>query len=326
MTASCDYYIKLSIGLNLSNLSMSVTGPRYNINSIRKLNEIDLQTAKEGDESTSWHNKYKSSSYIFIGGLDYRLTEGDVIIVFSQWGEPIDIHLVRDKKTGVSKGFCFLAYEDQRSTNLAVDNANGMQLLARSLRVDHTLEYRPPEEEEEKTTTKEEEEKKKRDGSKSEVKTERERNQNDLEVDQQVESKRRTKTKWREETDRMNLDHQRRSSQQEHEQETNWRRRKQNRSSSEQADHKEDHKNREQTRRNSTTTQQRAEKESTISVNTQGTSINPPDELVQSTTTNTTTSTTTATNALKKLYTPTGAEGKGLGVFGALQSTKFFRP
>jgi hypothetical protein len=31
------------------------------------------------------------------GGLDNRLTEGDVIAVFSQYGEPVDINLARDK-------------------------------------------------------------------------------------------------------------------------------------------------------------------------------------------------------------------------------------
>ena len=35
-----------------------------------------------------------------VGGLDPRLTEGDVAIVFSQWGEPIDVVLIRDQKTG----------------------------------------------------------------------------------------------------------------------------------------------------------------------------------------------------------------------------------
>ena len=32
---------------------------------------------------------------------------------------------MRDRKTGESRGFCFLAYVDQRSTDLAVDNLNG---------------------------------------------------------------------------------------------------------------------------------------------------------------------------------------------------------
>lgn len=37
-----------------------------------------------------------------------------------RYGEIVDVNLVRDKGTGKSKGFAFLAYEDQRSTILAV--------------------------------------------------------------------------------------------------------------------------------------------------------------------------------------------------------------
>lgn len=40
----------------------------------------------------------------------------------------VSINLVRDKKTGKSKGFAFLCYEDQRSTILAVDNLNGIKV------------------------------------------------------------------------------------------------------------------------------------------------------------------------------------------------------
>jgi RNA recognition motif-containing protein len=38
------------------------------------------------------------------------------------------VNLVRDKTTGKQKGFCFLCYEDQRSTILAVDNFNGIKV------------------------------------------------------------------------------------------------------------------------------------------------------------------------------------------------------
>lgn len=58
--------------------------------------------------------------------------------IFSQYGEPTYINLVRDKETGKSKGFCFLKYEDQRSCDLAVDNLSGAQVLGRMLSVDHT--------------------------------------------------------------------------------------------------------------------------------------------------------------------------------------------
>merc|ERR1712176_650112 len=65
------------------------------------------------------------------------MTEGDVVIVFSQFGEIVDVNLIRDKATGKSKGFAYVCYEDQRSTILAVDNMNGYQVLNRTLRVDH---------------------------------------------------------------------------------------------------------------------------------------------------------------------------------------------
>lgn len=45
--------------------------------------------------------------------------------LFSRYGEIIHVELIRDQKTGKSKGFAFLQYEDQRSTVLAVDNLNG---------------------------------------------------------------------------------------------------------------------------------------------------------------------------------------------------------
>ena len=64
------------------------------------------------------------SAYIFIGGLHFDLTEGDVITIFSQYvlaqavghvsnskrryGEVMDVNLPRDKQTGKTKGFGFL--------------------------------------------------------------------------------------------------------------------------------------------------------------------------------------------------------------------------
>lgn len=123
---------------------MSVTGYMYNINATKKLGELELSEGLEGNRS--WHHQFKDSAYIFIGGLHPGLTEGDIVIVFSQFGEIVDINLIRDKSTGKSKGFGFICYEDQRSTILAVDNMNGFQLLKRTLRVDHVGKYKAPKE------------------------------------------------------------------------------------------------------------------------------------------------------------------------------------
>eukprot|EP00731_Ephydatia_muelleri_P030039 Em0021g562a len=116
-----------------------------NVKAIKKLSETELRLGL--DTKKSWHEMYEGSAYIFVGGLDFDLTEGDVLSVFSQYGEIININLVRNKKTGKGKGFCFIGYEDQRSTILAVDNLNGIKLCGRTLRVDHVKEYRRPKDE-----------------------------------------------------------------------------------------------------------------------------------------------------------------------------------
>ncbi|KAK7794839.1 hypothetical protein R5R35_002139 [Gryllus longicercus] len=120
--------------------------PMTNVKNIKKLSEQELRR----NLKTSWHDQYRDSAWVFVGGLPYDLTEGDVICVFSQYGEVVNLNLVRDKDSGKPKGYCFLCYEDQRSTDLAVDNFNGIKLLGRTLRVDHVQNYKAPKDSEKK--------------------------------------------------------------------------------------------------------------------------------------------------------------------------------
>ncbi|KAM0946613.1 putative transcription factor C3H family [Dioscorea sansibarensis] len=117
---------------------------------VKRIQKINSTEASLGiSEEASWHTKYKDSAYVFAGGIPYDLTEGDLLAVFAQYGEIVDVNLVRDKSSGKSKGFAFIAYEDQRSTILAVDNLNGAKILGRIIRVDHVNKYKKKEEEEE---------------------------------------------------------------------------------------------------------------------------------------------------------------------------------
>ncbi|KAI8770620.1 RNA-binding motif protein, X-linked 2-like [Biomphalaria glabrata] len=118
--------------------------PLTNIKNLQKINERELELGIIGKKS--WHDEYKDSAWIFIGGLPYDLSEGDIICVFSQYGEIVNLNLVRDHKTGKSKGFAFICFEDQRSTVLSVDNLNGIKILGRTIRVDHVKEYKVPKE------------------------------------------------------------------------------------------------------------------------------------------------------------------------------------
>ncbi|KAF3903665.1 hypothetical protein AA313_de0207096 [Arthrobotrys entomopaga] len=108
------------------------------MNVIREVLSLTRREIDEGiPDSASWHQDYRHTAYIFIGNLPFELSEGDIIAIFSQYGEPVHLHLARDKDTGKSRGFGWLKYEDQRSTNLAVDNLTGCSVLGRKIRVDH---------------------------------------------------------------------------------------------------------------------------------------------------------------------------------------------
>ncbi|MEQ2176577.1 hypothetical protein GOODEAATRI_029362, partial [Goodea atripinnis] len=143
------------------------------------INELNEREADLGiKEAVSWHSEYKDSAWIFVGEaftkhhhvlwkpgchkskIITEMPQQDSFIQLRgvaenvkhratfynpvRYGEIVNINLVRDKKTGKSKGFCFVCYEDQRSTILAVDNFNGIKIKGRTIRVDHVKDYRPP--------------------------------------------------------------------------------------------------------------------------------------------------------------------------------------
>ena len=55
-----------------------------NMKNQQKMNEKELSLGLTGT-SRSWHREYEDSAWVYIGGLAYELTEGDVICIFSQY-------------------------------------------------------------------------------------------------------------------------------------------------------------------------------------------------------------------------------------------------
>ncbi|KAK3372165.1 RNA-binding domain-containing protein [Podospora didyma] len=108
------------------------------MNQIRAIQALNKREIENGvPPEASWHVDYRDTAFVYFGGLPYELSEGDIITIFSQYGEPVFLKLARDKETGKSKGFGWLKYEDQRSTDLAVDNLGGAEIAGRLVRVDH---------------------------------------------------------------------------------------------------------------------------------------------------------------------------------------------
>ncbi|EMR64739.1 hypothetical protein MGN70_012795 [Eutypa lata] len=117
------------------------------MNQIRAIQTLNKREIENGvPPEASWHTDYRDTAFVNFGGLPYELSEGDIITIFSQYGEPVFLKLARDKESGKSKGFGWLKYEDQRSTDLAVDNLGGAEISGRLVRVDHAR-YKPRDDE-----------------------------------------------------------------------------------------------------------------------------------------------------------------------------------
>lgn len=123
------------------------------MNSVRAIQQLNKRELEAGiNPEGSWHTDYRDTAFINIGGLPFELSEGDIITIFSQYGEPVWIKLARDKETGKSRGFAWLKYEDQRSCDLAVDNLGGATIIDRVIRVDHAR-YKPKDDEDMRDNT-----------------------------------------------------------------------------------------------------------------------------------------------------------------------------
>lgn len=76
--------------------------PLTQIKNTQKATKVEIELGLT--DKASWHDRFKHSAYVFVGGLPFELTEGDLLAVFAQYGEVVDVHLVRDRKTGASGG------------------------------------------------------------------------------------------------------------------------------------------------------------------------------------------------------------------------------
>mmetsp|Transcript_22679 Transcript_22679/g.47344 ORF Transcript_22679/g.47344 Transcript_22679/m.47344 type:complete len:742 (-) Transcript_22679:558-2783(-) len=66
---------------------------------------------------------------IFIGGLPYHLTEGQVLELLGAFGTVRAFHLVKqDANSSTSKGYCFVEYCDPNVTQVACMGLNGMDM------------------------------------------------------------------------------------------------------------------------------------------------------------------------------------------------------
>lgn len=81
---------------------------------------------------------------IYIGNLDYGVTESDIAGVLEEKGLTAkEITIIEDKYTGRSKGFGFAEFETPEDAQKAIDDLNGQDFKGRNLKVSRAQKMRP---------------------------------------------------------------------------------------------------------------------------------------------------------------------------------------
>ena len=88
------------------------------------------------------------ASKCFLGGLSYSTTDESLRAYFSPFGQIEDVHVVRDRMTGASRGFGFVKFFDmgiqQRVIDMhehVIDGAPASRRAAPSCSVIHALDF-----------------------------------------------------------------------------------------------------------------------------------------------------------------------------------------
>ena len=75
-----------------------------------------------------------SNNKIYVGNLDYQMSDEDLKSEFSSYGEIQDVIIIKDHETGRSKGFGFVTFAEESALEKALV-LDGQEIKGRQLRV-----------------------------------------------------------------------------------------------------------------------------------------------------------------------------------------------
>ncbi len=75
------------------------------------------------------------STKLFVGNLDFNVTENDLQDAFAAYGTVVETNLVTDRATGRPRGFAFVTMSSPEEAQKAIDAMNGKELGGRALNV-----------------------------------------------------------------------------------------------------------------------------------------------------------------------------------------------
>lgn len=72
---------------------------------------------------------------VFVGNLDFGVSEESIRALFEQYGSVERVNLVRDRDTGQPRGFAFVEMTDPAEADRAISVLNGTVLGSRPIKV-----------------------------------------------------------------------------------------------------------------------------------------------------------------------------------------------
>lgn len=72
---------------------------------------------------------------IYVGNLDYKVTEQDLRDAFEAYGKVDNVTILRDRDTGQPRGFAFVEMANDEEAQKAITGTNGSQIGSRAVNV-----------------------------------------------------------------------------------------------------------------------------------------------------------------------------------------------
>lgn len=86
---------------------------------------------KRRSRSSSQEN-YPAGEQLYVGNLPYQINSHNLKEIFAQYGEVATVRVIKNTRTGRSKGFAFVTYADCKDAKKAL-SANGETIEGRSI-------------------------------------------------------------------------------------------------------------------------------------------------------------------------------------------------
>jgi cold-inducible RNA-binding protein len=75
------------------------------------------------------------SAKLFVGNVDFKVTENDLQDAFTAFGTVVEANLVTDRTTGRPRGFAFVTMSSPEEAQKAIEGLNGKDMAGRAIAV-----------------------------------------------------------------------------------------------------------------------------------------------------------------------------------------------